>query len=108
MSATVAKHKLVSIGKCLCNAGRADSPTGPAQVLHYHCLTEDLTHALGDHAPCHVAGTAGRKRNNQSPQESIEQGKATCTGLSIILVDACRAVGIPARSMEKEPPERKA
>jgi poly(3-hydroxybutyrate) depolymerase len=39
----------------------------------------------------------GRKRNNQSPAESIEQGKATCTGLSIILVDACRAVGVPAR-----------
>jgi predicted esterase len=38
-----------------------------------------------------------RKRNNQSPKESIEQGMATCTGLSIILVDACRAVGIPAR-----------
>ncbi len=38
-----------------------------------------------------------RKRNNQSPKESIEQHKATCTGLSIILVDACRAVGIPAR-----------
>jgi transglutaminase-like putative cysteine protease len=39
----------------------------------------------------------GRKRNNQSPKESIEQHKATCTGLSIILVDACRAVGVPAR-----------
>lgn len=39
----------------------------------------------------------GRKRNNQSPKESIEQGKATCTGLAIILADACRAVGIPAR-----------
>jgi transglutaminase-like putative cysteine protease len=39
----------------------------------------------------------GRKRTNQSPAESIEQGKATCTGLSIILVDACRAVGVPAR-----------
>ena len=38
-----------------------------------------------------------RKRNNQSPQESMEQGKATCTGLSIILADACRAVGVPAR-----------
>src|ERR1017187_5745683 len=38
-----------------------------------------------------------RKRNNQSPAESIEQGKATCTGLAIILVDACRAVGVPAR-----------
>ncbi len=39
----------------------------------------------------------GRKRPNQSPDESIQQGRATCTGLSIILVDACRAVGIPAR-----------
>ncbi|MFG0260138.1 MAG: transglutaminase domain-containing protein [Phycisphaerales bacterium JB041] len=39
----------------------------------------------------------GRKRPNQSPSESIAQGRATCTGLSIILVDACRAVGIPAR-----------
>ena len=39
----------------------------------------------------------GRKRPNQSPSESIKQGRATCTGLSIILVDACRAVGIPAR-----------
>jgi len=38
-----------------------------------------------------------RKRNNQSPQESMDQGKATCTGLAIILVDACRAVGVPAR-----------
>ncbi|RYD23599.1 MAG: transglutaminase domain-containing protein [Verrucomicrobiaceae bacterium] len=41
----------------------------------------------------------GRKRTNQSPKESIEQGKATCTGLSILLVDACRAVGIPARAV---------
>lgn len=41
----------------------------------------------------------GRKRTNQSPEESMEQGKATCTGLSILLVDACRAVGIPARAV---------
>lgn len=40
-----------------------------------------------------------RKRTNQSPKESIAQGKATCTGLSIILVDVCRAVGIPARAV---------
>jgi len=39
----------------------------------------------------------GRKKPNQSPSESVAQGRATCTGLSIILVDACRAVGIPAR-----------
>ena len=39
----------------------------------------------------------GRKKPNQSPSESMETGKATCTGLSIILTYACRAVGIPAR-----------
>ena len=39
----------------------------------------------------------GRKRPDQSPAESIAQGRATCTGLSIILIDACRAVGVPAR-----------
>lgn len=39
----------------------------------------------------------GRRRPNQSPRESIESGMASCTGLSILLVDACRAVGIPAR-----------
>ncbi|MGO8699770.1 MAG: sugar-binding protein [Limisphaerales bacterium] len=38
-----------------------------------------------------------RRKTNQNPTESIDQGKATCTGLSIILVDACRAVGVPAR-----------
>jgi hypothetical protein len=38
-----------------------------------------------------------RRAVNQSPAESMEQGKATCTGLSILLVDACRAVGIPTR-----------
>lgn len=41
----------------------------------------------------------GRKRPNQSPSESINQGKCTCTGLAIVLVDACRAVGIPARAV---------
>lgn len=38
-----------------------------------------------------------RKRANQSPKESREQGLASCTGLSILLADACRAVGVPAR-----------
>lgn len=41
----------------------------------------------------------GRKQPNQSPSESMASGKATCTGLSILLVDACRAVGIPARAV---------
>lgn len=38
-----------------------------------------------------------RKRADQSPLESMESGLATCTGLSILLVDACRSVGVPAR-----------
>jgi len=41
----------------------------------------------------------GRKRPNQSLRESKALGKATCTGLSIILVEACRSVGIPARAV---------
>ncbi len=38
-----------------------------------------------------------RPKACQSPAESIKAGKASCTGLSIFLVDACRAVGVPAR-----------
>ena len=41
----------------------------------------------------------GRKRPNQSYWESRELGKATCTGLAIILAEACRSVGIPARAV---------
>ena len=38
-----------------------------------------------------------RKRADQNLQESMEIGMASCTGLSVILADACRAVGVPAR-----------
>jgi Transglutaminase-like superfamily len=38
-----------------------------------------------------------RRRADQGPRESMESGLASCTGLSILLIDACRAVGIPAR-----------
>ena len=38
-----------------------------------------------------------RRRADQSPSESIETGLASCTGLSILLIDACRSVGVPAR-----------
>ena len=44
-----------------------------------------------------VGYSTQRKKANQSPKESMEQGKASCTGLSIILSDACRSVCIPAR-----------
>ncbi len=38
-----------------------------------------------------------REKPDQSPYESMRQNMASCSGLSILLVDAFRAVGIPAR-----------
>ncbi|MFO0065000.1 MAG: transglutaminase domain-containing protein, partial [Pirellulaceae bacterium] len=38
-----------------------------------------------------------RRRADQSPLESMESGLASCTGLSVLLIDACRALAIPAR-----------
>ena len=38
-----------------------------------------------------------RPKPDQSPHESLEAGYASCSGLSILLIDACRAVSIPAR-----------
>jgi len=38
-----------------------------------------------------------RPKADQSPYESIEAGLASCTGLTVLLIDACRAVGVPAR-----------
>jgi hypothetical protein len=38
-----------------------------------------------------------RPKAVQSPAESTRAGLASCSGLSIMLVDACRSVGIPAR-----------
>ncbi len=38
-----------------------------------------------------------RPKANQSPYESIQAHYASCTGLSILLIDALRSVGIPAR-----------
>jgi predicted peptidase len=49
------------------------------------------------YAKLKVKYSTDRKQPHQSPKESIEQGKASCTGLSIILSDACRSVCIPAR-----------
>ena len=54
-------------------------------------LNEQLFQKIG------VRYSTGRKRANQAPSESIEQGVASCTGLSILLTDACRSVSVPAR-----------
>jgi len=44
-----------------------------------------------------VRYSRNRLRADQSPYESINSGTASCTGLSILLINACRAVGVPAR-----------
>jgi predicted esterase len=44
-----------------------------------------------------VRYNTARRRPDQSPTETIGSGIATCTGLAILLVDACRSVGVPAR-----------
>ncbi|MEZ6094234.1 MAG: transglutaminase domain-containing protein [Pirellulaceae bacterium] len=62
------------------------STTEAAQILNSKIFGE-----------LNVRYSTQRKRANQSPRESIDQGLASCSGLSIILVDACRAVGVPAR-----------
>ena len=38
-----------------------------------------------------------RPKPDQSPYESTAAAYASCTGLSVLLADACRAAGIPAR-----------
>lgn len=44
-----------------------------------------------------VKYNTARRRPDQAPSETIQTGVATCTGLAILLVDACRSVGVPAR-----------
>ena len=39
----------------------------------------------------------GRDQARQAPRHSMRIHMASCTGISIILIDACRALGIPAR-----------
>ena len=44
-----------------------------------------------------VRYSRARRAPDQGPFETMKTGVATCTGLSILLVDACRSVGVPAR-----------
>ena len=52
-------------------------------------INDELFDVVGVHY------NTGRKRPNAAPSESIAQGRATCTGLTILMVDACRAAGSP-------------
>lgn len=54
-------------------------------------LNRTIFDALGVHY------STARSRPDQAPSASIHEGKASCTGLSILLADACRACGVPAR-----------
>jgi len=64
----------------------ADSPAKAATILN-----QNIFKVLN------VRFSRSRPRADQSPYETIEAGMASCTGLSVLLVDACRAVGVPAR-----------
>lgn len=64
----------------------ADSPAKAAVILN-----QKIFNMLN------VRFSRARPKADQSPYETIEAGMASCTGLSVLLVDACRAVGVPAR-----------
>lgn len=49
------------------------------------------------HGELGVEYSTARRRADQSPTESLEIEIASCTGLSILLTDAFRSVGIPSR-----------
>ncbi len=62
------------------------TPTEAAQALN-----QKLFKLTGVHY------STKRRHPAQGPLETLQSTVATCTGLSILLVDACRAVGVPAR-----------
>ncbi len=64
----------------------AKTPTAAAVIVN-----QKLSATLG------VVFSRKRPKADQSPYESMKAGLASCTGLSVLLVDACRAVGVPAR-----------
>ena len=57
-------------------------------------------------AELNVHYSTARKAADQCPSQSIAQGKASCTGLSILLADACRAVCVPARLISVKWPHK--
>ncbi|MCR5183614.1 MAG: transglutaminase-like domain-containing protein [Opitutales bacterium] len=58
-------------------------------------VAERLNNELWDLVDVHYSPL--RDKPDQSPFHSMRIRKASCTGLSILLIDACRAVGVPAR-----------
>ena len=72
--------------KCLPMIAGATAPEQAAVLLNQKIFTAFK-----------VQYSTKRARADQSPSESMSSGLASCTGLSILLIDACRSVGIPAR-----------
>ena len=71
-----------------------------AEEIIKDCTTPgDAAHALNRtlFKKLNVRYSTKRKKADQSGAESIESGLASCSGLSILLVEACRSVSIPAR-----------
>jgi ketosteroid isomerase-like protein len=65
---------------------QAKSPAEAAAILNQEIF-----------ARLKVRYSTEHRKADQSPHESIETGLASCSGLAVLLIDACRAVGIPAR-----------
>ncbi|MCB9877282.1 MAG: hypothetical protein H6835_06730 [Planctomycetes bacterium] len=86
----------------------------PAMVERFLPLVKDcgtpgeaallLNKTIFDQLNVHYS--TGRRRADQAPSESIAQGKASCTGLSILLADACRACCVPARLVSVQWPHK--
>jgi hypothetical protein len=72
--------------RCLPIVKDAKNLTEAAQALNANVFTK-----------VKVRYSTLRGRPDQSPSESMKSGIASCTGLSILLADACRSVGVPAR-----------
>ena len=72
--------------RCLPLVAGATSPGEAAMMLNSKLWGEFNVHYEPNLSPTFL-----------SPQSVIESGRASCTGLSILLVSCCRACGVPAR-----------
>lgn len=87
-AATETRHSMrAEFGKRYLPLAKASKGPGEAALAINRVLFTDYP----------VVYNTRRLRTDQSAPESIAQGMATCTGLSIMLIDALRAVGVPAR-----------
>ena len=71
----------------------ADVATDTTEV---ESTVRQLNAAIGDTLGVQYHPTK-RRAPDQGPLETMESGWSSCTGLSILLADACRTRGIPAR-----------